>query len=190
MKKYNRTTILWCIVSVVILLCIAAAVLCGLTGRSAILVDESVLTEPARQVLECARSGDFEALGKMLYGAPRLGTPCGEGSGAEDLLWNAYLQSICYSFPGTYTQSEEVLELDVQITCLDLAAVLNRMDALELICTDSREAVLYDAAARILAEDPPSMGRDVKLQLLRAEGNWQVVPTVPLQLLLSGFVTQ
>lgn len=190
MKTTNRATILWCIASVVILLCIAAAVLCGLTGRSATLVDGSILTEPARQVLECARSGDFEALGRMLYGAPRLDSPRGEGSGAEDLLWDAYLQSVCYHFPGTYTQSDEVLELDVQITCLDLAAVLDRMDSLELIRTDSREAVLYHAAAGILAEDPPSMRQDLKLQLVRAAEGWQVVPTVPLQRLLSGFVTQ
>lgn len=190
MEKSKRAAILWCIVSGVVLLAIAAAVIGGLTGRTVTLIDVSVLTEPSRQMLECARSGDFNALGEMLYGSPRLGTPCGDGSGPEDLLWNAYLQSIRYRFPGTYAQSGETLELDARIECLDLAAVLERMDALAVASADSREAALCAAAAQVLAEDPPTMSRDMKLQLVRADGIWQVVPTPELQQLLSGFVTE
>lgn len=190
MKKFKPAAAAWCIVSAVLLLCAAAAIRLGLSGRTAMLVDVSVLTEPSRQVLECARSGDFGTLGSLLHGAPRLGAPCGDGSGPEDLLWNAYLQSICWSFPGTYSQAGEALELDAQIECLDLAAVLERMDELAVASGDSREAALCAAAAKVLAEEPPTMRRNMKLQLVRGEGAWQVVPTPALQQLLSGFVTE
>lgn len=190
MKKRKSTTILWCVVSFAVLLGAVAAIAGGMTGQTVTLVDTSVLTESSRQMLECARSGDFDALGEMLYGSPRLGTPCGNGDGPEDILWSAYLQSIQYHFPGTYTQSGDSLELDTQIDCLDLSAVLERMDVLTAESEDSRQTALRDAAARVLAEEAPTMRRDLKLTLVRADGGWQVVPTPQLQQLLSGFITE
>lgn len=190
MRASKSTTGFWCAAALFVLLGIAAALTGGLTGRTEVLVDLSALTEPSQQTLECIRSGDFAGLEEMLYGAPRLGTPCGEGSGPEDLLWNAYLESIRYDFPGTYTRSGEVLELDAQIECLDLNAVMKRMNDLTITASDSREAALREAAARVLAEDPPTVSRELKLQLIRADGAWQVVPTTQLQQLLSGFITE
>ena len=190
MKKSKNSTVLWFILSFVFLLGTVTAISVGLTGRAITLVDASVLEESSRQMLECARSGDFDALGEMLYGSPRLGTPCGDGNGAEDVLWNAYLRSIQYQFPGTYTQSGGSMELDTQIDCLDLAAVLERMNALTTDSGDSAEAALRDTAARVLAESAPTMHRELKLTLVRGERGWQVVPTPQLQQLLSGFLTE
>lgn len=190
MKRSNRLTIAWCIVGVVALFCAVAAITIGLSGGTVTLIDVSVLMEPSQQILECARSGDFETLGELLYGSPRLGTPCADEGGPADLLWNAYLQSIRCSFPGTYSQAGEAMELDAQIECLDLAAVVERMDEIAVATEASREAALCNAAARVLAEEPPTMSRDVKLQLVLADGVWQVVPTPTLQQLLSGFVTE
>ena len=82
------------------------------------------------------------------------------------------------------------MELDTQIDCLDLAAVLERMNALTTDSGDSAEAALRDTAARVLAESAPTMHRELKLTLVRGERGWQVVPTPQLQQLLSGFLTE
>ena len=54
----------------------------------------------------------------------------------------------------------------------------------------SREDALREAAAQVLSDTPPTMTRQLRLQLVRSGNGWQVVLNQPLQQLLSGFVTE
>lgn len=190
MEKHKFNSLLWCIVSLAAVFCIAAAIVDGFTGKTICLADPAVLTEPAEEALECAKTGDFTKLRRMLSGSPQLGKPFGEEGTAEDLLWKAYLESIQYRFPGTYTPSGEFLELDVQIDCLDLSAVTAKMGRPVLNPGQSREDALREAAAQVLSDTPPTMTRQLRLQLVRSESGWQVVLNQPLRQLLSGFVAE
>lgn len=190
MEKHKFNSLLWCILSLAAVFCIAAAIVDGFTGKTICLADPAVLTEPAEEALECAKTGDFTKLRRMLSGSPQLGSPFSEEGTAEALLWKAYLESIQYRFPGTYTPSGEFLELDVQIDCLDLSAVTAKMGRPVLNPSQSREDALREAAAMVLSDAPPTMTRRMKLRLTRFGSGWQVVLNQPLQQLLSGFVAE
>ena len=190
MEKSKFTSFLWCIISLAVVLSIAAVTIDGLSGNTVSLVNPSILAEAAERTLECAKTGDFSQLRKMLSGTPQLGTPCGNGDSAEDLLWKAYLDSIQYDFPGTYDQSEALIELDVQISCLDISSAVEKMGSPVLKPGQSRQEALRDAAALVLSDAPPTMTRAMKLQLTRSGNDWQVILNPPLQQLLSGFVSE
>lgn len=191
----------WFGLSAVVVLCTVVCLWFGLHGFMAVRVDPAVLTEPSGKVLECVRSGDYEALGEMLYGSPRLSSAPFDGGNAQGLIWAAYLDSIRYEFPGTFALADDVMELDVHIDCLDVSAVLDAvLDSAPNLSKENPQRypnqetlisdALRDAAVGILAENPQMTSREMKLQLIRADDGWQVVPTPELQQLLSGFVSE
>jgi hypothetical protein len=52
------------------------------------------------------------------------------------------------------------------------------------------DEVLRSATAEVLAQEIPTMVRTMTLQLVRANGSWQVVPTEELMHFLSGYVAE
>jgi len=96
MKNVKKPVILWGIAGIVLSLCTLIAVIGGLLGNPLILVDTEAVLTAAEQTMDCVCSGDFEALGQLLSGAPDLG-PAPENSGdAKGEIWQAYLESIAY----------------------------------------------------------------------------------------------
>lgn len=211
MKKTKRSVILWLIAGAVVCLCTLGAVVYGVNSTPAVLVDPAAVTEAAEQVLACARSGDYDALGQMLYGAPDLGTRPEQSGDAESLIWSAYLDSIQYQLSDECSASGSGVALNVRITCLDISAVTDSLQTIapELLAQKAEEMdteeeiydeehnyreafiseVLRSATAQVLAEQPRTMEREITLRLLRSNGHWQVVPTEELLQFLSGFVS-
>lgn len=200
MEAQRKPARLWTALSVILVLCTIFCIWYGMHSSVTVLLEPKVLAEASGEVLECIRSGDFETLSRLLSGTPRMHT-VPDDEGAKGLLWKAYLESIRYEFPGTYTPAGDAMELDVRIECMDLSAaldsVLERAPALakehpdqypnqDTIISDA----MRDAALEVLAAGPQTTNHEMTMQLVRADGRWQVVPTPELQQLMSGLIAQ
>lgn len=209
MEKTKRSVILWSIAGAILSLCTLAAVIYGINSTPKVLVDSEALAASAEQVLECARSGDYDALSQLLYGTPDLGACPEKAENAESMIWYAFLDSIDYQVSQECYASGSGVALDIRIRCLDISAVTASLQAIApelLLQTAQQEEDIYDeqnnyresfisevlcaATAQVLAEDPQLLDRELTLTFTRSDGRWQVVPTESLLQLLSGYVSE
>lgn len=212
MKKFKQPAILWGIAGIALsLLTIAMAVL-GINSSPKVLMDSEVVIGAARQTLDCVRSGDYDTLGQMLYGAPKLGTLPEKGDSVESRILYTYLDSIEYTLAEECYPSGEGVALDARIQCMDISAV---SDSLQAIVPDLMQQVadeigdenaIYDeqhnyqaafleevlgrALDQVLSEDPHTTQRELTLQFNRSDAGWQVVPDQAFVQLLSGSVSE
>lgn len=208
----KRATVCQAAAGVLVCLCTLILLTVGIHSAPAIRVDPASVTEAAEQVMACASSGDYEALKGLLYGAPDLGTPPADEKSAEGQIWNAFHESIQYEFSEDCHILDSGVALDMHVTCLDLSAVTEALQkrAPRLLAEKARtlddESLIYDeehnyreaflaevmedAAARVLAEVPQTLEREIQLQFVRADGRWQVVPSGELMQFLSGFLSE
>lgn len=209
MEKTKRSVILWSIAGAILSLCTLAAVIYGINSTPKVLVDSEALAASAEEVLECARSGDYDALSQLLYGTPDLGACPEKAENAESMIWYAFLDSIDYQVSQECYASGSGVALDVRIRCLDISAVTASLQAIApelLLQTAQQEEDIYDeqnnyresfisevlcaATAQVLAEEPQLLDRELTLTFTRSDGRWQVVPTESLLQLLSGYVSE
>lgn len=209
MEKTKRSVILWSIAGAILSLCTLAAVIYGINSTPKVLVDSEALAASAEEVLECARSGDYDALSQLLYGTPDLGACPEKAENAESMIWYAFLDSIDYQVSQECYASGSGVALDIRIRCLDISAVTASLQAIApelLLQTAQQEEDIYDeqnnyresfisdvlcaATAQVLAEEPQLLDRELTLTFTRSDGRWQVVPTESLLQLLSGYVSE
>ena len=210
MNTTKKPVNLWFMAGIVLSLCTLITVVYGLNSNPVVLVDSAPVAEAAEQTLECVRSGDYEALGQMLYGAPNLGECPERGDTAESKIWYTYLDSIQYQVAEEIVPTSTGVSLTVHITCLDIPAVTASLqeivpDMLPKMAKDTKKKV-YDedhkytdafitevlnaAADKVLSGKLPTSEKDLTLELVCSSGSWQVIPTEPLQKFLSGSVTE
>lgn len=212
MRKWIQPTILWCIAGVFISLCALGIVFYGIHSSTAVLMDSAVAIEAAEEVLDCARSGDYEALGHLLYGEPDLGAVPENNDSAESLIWYAYLDSIEYQLDEECQPNGDGVALKASITCLDISTVTASLQAIapermkQLAAEKKSDDEIYDeehnfrpefidevlrsATTQVLSQQPQTMQREMTLELVRSNGRWQVVPTDALLQFLSGYVSE
>jgi len=210
MKK--RVTTGWAAVGAVLSLCALIAVVYGLNSEPRFQADPSKVVTAAEEVLNCARTGDWESLGKILYGDPSLGEAPNRDSSVQNMIWYSYLESLQYSISESPNVTEAGVSLNVTINCLDISAVMDSLketapatmarkasqtDDESLIYDESHNyrdtfvtEVLRDATAQILQAEPQTTEREVTLQFVRSDGQWQAVPNDELLGLLTGFVSE
>lgn len=205
MKRGKRALAAWLLAGVMVSLVTLAFVAFGVNHGPVVLVDEGEVRQAAERTLECARTGDFDALADMLYGAPELGD---FPEGAQGLMLQAYLQSIQYALPEHCRAAGDALALDVSITCLDLDAVTQAMqiaaprlltqlaeqekdayDQSHVYREDFLSDALPEVAAQVLAGATQTADREVTLCLRRTRAGWQVEADEALTQLLTGFVS-
>lgn len=209
MEKRKRNTMLWAIAAAALALSTLLTVVFAMGGSPAVLVSGDTVKTAAEEMLDCARTGDFETLSGLLYGTPNLGkTPEKDGS-AESMILQAYLESIQCEMSGDCYGQDGGVAVDARVTCLDITAVTDALEAAapalmaqkasemereEIYDEENnyREAfvadVLREATAQVLAENPAAMSRELTFQFRRQDGRWLVVPTEEVQQLLSGFI--
>lgn len=212
MEKTKRSVILWGIAGVLLSLCTLAAAIYGMHSSPAVLMDSTVVIEAAEQTLECARSGDYDMLGQLLYGAPNLGSCPEKTEDAQSLIWYAFLDSIQYQLGEACYATDSGVALDVHIRCLDISAVTASLQTIapdlmtQIAEGKDSEAEIYDeennyreafiaevlrsATDQVLAGQPQMMERELTLEFIRWNGCWQVVPTDGLLQFLSGYVSE
>lgn len=207
----KRTTLFWAAAGALLGLCTLLLLAVGLHSRPALRVDPASVTEAAEEMMACAAAGDYETLSGLLYGSPNLGTPPADGESAEGRIWKAFHDSLDYTFSEACCIGDSGVALDMHVTCLDLSAVTEKLQACapglleqkakalddeSLIYDDAHNyqpaflsQVMQEAAAQVLGDQPQTLERELRLQFVRADGRWQVVPTGELLQLLSGFVS-
>lgn len=210
MKNMKKPAILWGIAGLVLSLCVLIAAVYGMNSSPAMLADPASVTAAAEQVLDCARSGNFEELETLLSGNTQLGeAPSGEDT-AESLIWQAFLESVEYEIAEEVTTSGSGVCVNVHIRCLDisqLSATLQESvpELIRKIVTETEDKskiydaernyqdtflaeVLLTATQQILTKQLPTMEFDMVLNLVPSADGWLVTPTEELLQFLTGFV--
>ena len=212
MKRIKRSVCLWTAAGIILGLLTLTVILVGINSAPAIVMDPQVLADAAAQTLDCVRTGDYDALGQMLYGAPNLGDSPKDTDDLENMILMTFLQSIRYRISPDCRASDSGISLDVQITCLDISALSESLQAIvpdlmnQIANEKGDESLVYDenhnyldsfldevlrtAAQQALADEPQTMDTVLTLDLVQWSGRWQVVPTNAFVQLLCGYVSQ
>lgn len=211
MKK-NRT---FAIVSGVLGLALAAAIVYGAfssrqAGPRLFSVPEEA-QQRAVALMEAACAGDLQTVGNMMQGQPDLGQIPEDASVAASMIWDAFVESLEYDFPGGFYASERGLAIDVHVRSLDISSVtggvkkrvenlLNRrVEAAEDISeiydekNNYREdlilAVLQEATTIALKRDARYQETTIPIYLVFEQSQWWVQPSQELLNVLSGVGT-
>lgn len=166
----------------------------------------------AEAMMAAACGGDYQAASQMLYGTPSLGDKPQDAGPEVELIWEAFLESLSYSFPGGCYIMDDAVALDVTIRYLDVNAVLEGLDARTERLLDQQvqaaqdSSQLYDkdnnfrqelisevlttAVSQALEEKQTYREQTVPLRLVFAQEQWWVMPDSALLEILSGAVSQ
>lgn len=167
--------------------------------------------ERAQELMEAACCGDYETVGNMMRGKPNLGQIPEDASVAATMIWEAFVDSMEYDFPGGCYASEQGLTMDVHVRSLDISSVtggvknrvenlLNRrVTAAEDISEiydeknnyreDLVQSVLQEATSAALKRDARYQETTIPLYLTYEQGQWWVQPSQELLNVLSGVGT-
>lgn len=153
-------------------------------------------------------SGDDQAVSDLLYGNPGLGSPPEDSGPAVDLLWEAFRESLEYTFLGDCYVSDSGVAIDVRVRSLDVPGVLEGLDSRAqallnrriLAAENSKEIydeennfrqdlvteILQEAVRQSLEENRKMQEQTFSIHLIFDQGEWWVVPDAGLVNVLSG----
>ncbi len=191
MTRRKQTTILWTAAGLVLSLAVLLVVLSGLAGQLWI-TDAAGIPQAADSVMRCIQDGNWNELASFVVGEPELEPQTGEENTAENLIWDAYRQSIQWRCNDGYTvQGRQVIQ-QLTVSCLDISELTRSMKKILPEITDgtvnmTADHALIAAAEEVLRGDIPMMQKDIRLSFVRKNGQWEIVPDSGLLSLLSGF---
>ena len=157
-------------------------------------------TEQTEELMSAFCEGRFDDVQPLLYGVSDLGIqPLPEGT-PESLLWDAWVESLSYEFCGDCYSTPNGLARDVEVWGLDLQKTTQLIGAEAQLLARERIAalegaelpgsfasqILYDATARVLEQSREMGSWTVTIELEYKQGRWTIIPSAPLQALLSG----
>ena len=176
--------------------------------------DVRVLELP-REAVSCSEDfaralndGDLEAAAQYVYGQPDLGVGTVPENPESALLWEAFVNSISFEFPGNCYMEQNTLLRRGSITTLDVSSVTGKLresvqslldqriasaqsleeiyDAQNQFREDLVTQILDQALQQALAQDGQTVTREVTLKLVNRDGRWWVVPDQNLLQILTG----
>lgn len=183
----------------------------ALNASPAMLQPPAGAAERADAMMSAVCRGDYSAAGRMMYGTPSLGTAPGADDGAEGLIWDAFVNSISYDFPGECYASDLGVALDVHIRSLKVSSVTDSLKTRSQALLNERVAtaesvsdvydenneyreelisdVLCEAVRNALKEDAEMQDLVIPLYLVFEKNEWWVQPNAELLDVLSGSVS-
>ena len=190
MTYTKKRTLLWSVAGLLLSLLVLLVVAGGLTGE-VLVADSEGIPAAADAVMTCVQNGNWKTLATLVSGHPDLTPATGEEDSAENLIWNAYQQSLQWVCEeGFDVQKQHVIQY-VTVTCLDISKVTGAMPRIleeaDTIDLENRQEILRSAAEQALELDAQTMQREIALTFIRENGQWQLVPNSALLALLSGF---
>lgn len=160
------------------------------------------------QLMASFAQGDYAGAGKCLYGQPDLGGMGGPEDPTAALFWDAFLDSVSYSFAGDCYAADGGFARQVTVTTLDLSAMTadfqSRCQALlsQKVETATEMSELYDednnfrqdlidsvveqAAAEAASQPSQTKTYDITLELVFWDGQWWVRPNGELLRAMSA----
>ena len=212
MNKKTLSAILWAAAGLILAAVTIGTAIYGTRSTPSIRMDQSLVLDTAEEALTSTRSGDYAALSQLLYGTPNLGEPPTKTEEAQSMIWYAYLDSLTWELADACTPTDSGVALDVTVRCMDISSVTASLQTLapermkQLAKEKTKDEEIYDAdrnylpefvaevlrsaTEEVLSGEIQTMERTLTLQLVRASGRWQIVPTEALMHFLSGFVAE
>ena len=212
MKNFKHPTLIWGIAGILLSLLTIIAAVTGIHSSPVLLMDTDVIVQAAEQTLDCVKTGDYEALETMLYGAPALGQLPEKDEAMQSRILYTYLDSIHYDVADTCQVSGDGISLSVQIQCMDISSVSAALqeivpDLMQQVADEyGDEARIYDAdhnyqnafledvlsraLDQVLADNPHTTQKDLILQFARSQDGWKVVADPAFVQLLTGFISE
>ena len=188
MTRRKIRTILWILAGLVLSLAAIAVVMTGLAGQ-VLVTDAEGISLAADNVMHCIQDGDWEELTSAVSGAPELSFQTGEENTAEDLIWDAYRQSLQWSCKDGYeVQGGQVIQ-QVTVNCLNISELTKQLREAMRQTEDNTASDhgLKAAAEEVLHRDMPMVQKEIRMCFVRTDGQWKLVPDSALLALLSGF---
>lgn len=189
MLQTKNTALPWLTLGMLLSLVVLLVVSAGLAGQVTI-TDSGGIPAAADAVMNSIRSGDWQALDEMIAGSPGITPETGEENSVEQMIWEAYQNSLQWTCADTYQPDGRYVTLDISVTCLDIPGVT---DAITGILGESsadenqRELLLQSTAEQVLKSEAPVKTSQITLIFLREKSQWKLIPNRALQALLSGF---
>lgn len=162
----------------------------------------------SEELMEALAAGDFAAAGNLMYGQPELGAERGSAENVDGRIWNAFLDSVSYTFTGTCYPVDSGFAREADITTLDISSVTDaiggraytlltqRVEAAEEMSElyndgnhfrqELVDEVLEEAALQALEQDARTVTSHVTIKLIRRDGQWWAVPDQALLQAISG----
>lgn len=212
MKNFKHPALIWGIAGILLSLLTIIAAVTGIHSSPALLMDTDVIVQAAEQTLDCVKTGDYEALETMLYGAPALGQLPEKDEAMQSRILYTYLDSIRYDLADTCQVSGDGISLNAQIQCMDIASVSAALqeivpELMQQVADEyGDEAKIYDAEHnyqnafledvlsraldQVLADNPHTTQKDLILQFSRSQDGWKVVADSAFVQLLTGFISE
>ena len=188
MTQRNNGTLLWLLAGLLLSLLVLITVLVGLSGHI-LVTDPEGIPEAVDTLMLTLQTGDWETFSDEFGFAPELG----EDDSIERMIYTAYQSSLQWTCTDAFQVQGPCVTQTVQINCLDIPGVTHSIT--EILAdlgdstSDSREAMLYTAAAQVLESHAPMMQYEITLTLQRENNQWRVVPNNALLALLSAFTS-
>ncbi len=177
------------ILGAMLLLGTTAGVLCSLDAPAALLSIPDGAKECAGDVVDALSQGDFSAVERRIYGLTESSDSWTPSDEAGALIWQAYLDSVTCESAGYGYATQTGLAWNVTVSTLDLAKVTEHARSIlaeQAAEEDPSGALRLEAAEQAILEQEDRVVRDLKLNLIQADGAWYVLPDAQLLGILSG----
>ena len=190
MVQTKKIAFLWLMAGLLCAILLSLVVLTGLCGQIMI-TDRDGIQKAADSVMHYIRSGNWEALEKIVLGSPSLRPLTGEADSAEALIWDAYRDSLNWTYRDRFEVDQSCISQKITVSCLDIPKVTSDMAA--VLQTTSKAdpaqqaAALQASAQKVLETNAQLTECEITLTFRREKGQWLLVPNGALQALLSGF---
>lgn len=211
MKKRHIIADLMAVLGIVLAMGTVGIIIRAVHATPVVLLRPAGAVERARDMMNAACSGDYETASGMMYGTPNLGNRPADSSPAVDLIWEAFLESLDYTFSGDCYATDSGVAVDANIRYLDVPSAVEGLDSYaqallsQRIATadDSTEIydennnfrqdlvaeILRDATRQVLEENKEYQEQTISLCLIFDQGEWWVMPNADLLNVLSGAIS-
>lgn len=211
LKKRISPAAGWFLAGVVIMVCTLAVVIFATGGKTGLLVDTQAMEQSAEDLFAAIRTGDLSQVSGCLAGSPELGDGVVQDNGAQGQLYTAFLDSLTWEQTGVCRADREKVALDGRVRCLDLSAVLEKLNTIAPALLEERGAlaedeseiyddehnyredflsgVLADGTAQALKESDAMLEMDITLTFLRTDDGWKIELSDGLVSILGGCIS-
>mgnify|MGYP003297172171 CR=1 FL=1 len=133
------------------------------------LPQEAVNTSEA--FAQALSDGDLTAAAQLIYGQPDLGAEGTPGDPETEAVWDAFLDSVSFSYTGKCQATDAGLSRKATVTTLDIAGVMEKLPEREALVIRLRyfHGLTQERVARVLSVSQVQVSRIEKrsLQTLR-----------------------
>lgn len=191
MRSAKKKTLLFAAAGALFSLLAVLVVIGGLAGHVTV-TDPEGIPAAAEAVLTAVREEDWTALSALVTGDLSLHPEPGPEGSPERQIWDAYRQSLSWQCDQPFGVDGDKVTQTVQLSCLDIAALIGRMQQLlqeQAVSHEDPDTALPAAAQQALREALPTVSQEITLSFRREGGAWKLIPDHALLELLSGFNT-